>query len=102
MPGLEEILPLWEDNSNKILSCFQNNPPPDEPPRSRRFVFVLFLFCCCFLKELNKFLYNFLWNGKNDKNDKMRRSDVCQAYEVGGLKMVDIKLFLGCTENQLA
>ena len=34
---------------------------------------------------------NFLWNGKNDK---IRRSGVCQAYEVGGLKMVDIKSFL--------
>ena len=28
-----------------------------------------------FLKELNKLLYNFLWNGKNDKI----RSGVCQA-----------------------
>ena len=39
---------------------------------------------------INKLLYNFLWNGKNDKI----RSGVCQAYEVGGLKMVDIKSFL--------
>ena len=41
---------------------------------------------------MNKLLYNFLWNGKNDK---IRRSGVChcQAYEVGGLKMVDIKSF---------
>ena len=29
------------------------------------------------LKELNKFLYHFLWNGKNDT---IRRSGVCQAY----------------------
>ena len=43
-----------------------------------------------FLKGLNKLLYNFLWNGKNNKI----RSGVCQAYEVGGLKMVDIKSFL--------
>ena len=43
-----------------------------------------------FLKELNKLLYIFLWNGKNDKI----RSGVCQAYEVGGLKMVYIKSFL--------
>ena len=42
------------------------------------------------MKELNKLLYNFLWNGKNDK---IRRSGMCQAYEVGGLKMVDIKSF---------
>ena len=44
-----------------------------------------------FLKELNKLLCHFLRNGKNDK---IRRSGVCQAYEVSGLKMVDIKLFL--------
>ena len=43
------------------------------------------------LKELNKLLQNFLWNGKNDK---IRRSGVCQAYEVSGLKMVDINSFL--------
>ena len=42
------------------------------------------------MKEFNKLLYNFLWNGKNDKI----RSGVCQAYEVGGLKTVDIKSFL--------
>ena len=41
-----------------------------------------------FLKELNELLYNFLWNGKNDK---IRRSGVRQAYEVGGLKIVNIK-----------
>ena len=44
-----------------------------------------------FLKELNKLLYNCLWNGKNDQ---IRRSGVCQTYEVGGLKIVDIKSFL--------
>ena len=43
-----------------------------------------------FLKELNKLLCHFLWNGKNDKI----RSGVCQTYEAGGLKMVDIKSFL--------
>ena len=51
-----------------------------------------------FFKELNKLLYNFLWNGKNDK---IRRSGVCQAYEVGGLKMVDIKSFLWKFNNSL-
>ena len=43
-----------------------------------------------FLKELNVLLYNFLWVGKSDK---IRRSGVCQAYEAGGLKMVDINPF---------
>ena len=60
---------------SKITHLLMNLPDPEES----------------FLKELNKLLYNFLWNGKNDK---IRRSGVCQAYEVGGLKMVDIKSFL--------
>ena len=44
-----------------------------------------------FWKELNVLPYNFLWGGKNDK---IRRFGVCQAYEAGGLKMVDIRFFL--------
>ena len=43
-----------------------------------------------FLKELNVLLYNFLGGGKSDT---IRRSGVCQAYEAGALKMVDIKSF---------
>ena len=43
-----------------------------------------------FLKELNRFSYNFLWNGKNDK---IRRYGVCQAYEVGGLNLTKLTLF---------
>ena len=39
---------------------------------------------------MNALLYNFLWVGKSDK---IRRSGVCQAYEAGGLKMVDINPF---------
>ena len=58
---------------SKIAHLLMNLPDPEES----------------FLKELNKLLYNLLWNGKNDKI----RSGVCQAYEVGGLKMVDIKSF---------
>ena len=59
-----------------------NLPDPEER---------LLLFFVFFLKELNKLLYNFLWNGKIDQ---IRRSGVCQVYEVGGLKMADIKSFL--------
>ena len=44
-----------------------------------------------FLKELNGLLNGFLWGGKNDK---IKRSGVCQAYEAGGLRMVDVKSFL--------
>ena len=40
---------------------------------------------------INKLRYNFLWKGKNYK---IRNSGVCQAYDVGGLKMVDIKSVL--------
>ena len=43
------------------------------------------------MKQLNKLLYQFLWNGRNDE---IRRSGVCQTYEAGGLKMVDVKSFL--------
>ena len=59
---------------SKITHLLMNLPDPEES----------------FLKELNKLLYNFLLYGKNYKI----RSGVCQAYEVGGLKMVDIKSFL--------
>ena len=43
---------------SKITHLLMNLPDPEES----------------FLKELNKLLYNFLWNGKNDK---IRRSGVC-------------------------
>ena len=47
---------------SKITLLLMNLPDPEE----------------IFFKELNKLLYNFLWNGKNDKIG----SGVCQAYEV--------------------
>ena len=59
---------------SKITHLLMNLPDPEES----------------FLKEFNKLLYHFLWNGKNDK---IRRSGMCQTYETGGLKMVDIKRF---------
>jgi len=43
------------------------------------------------LKELNTLLFSFLWGGKTDK---IKRSGMCQGYEVGGLKMVDVKSFV--------
>ena len=60
---------------SKITHLLMNLPDPEER----------------FLKELKKLLYHFLCNGKNDK---IRRSSVCQTYEAGGLKMVDIESFL--------
>ena len=44
-----------------------------------------------FLKELNDLLYGFVWGGNNDN---INRSGVCQPYEAGGLRMVDVKSFL--------
>ena len=55
MPGLEEILPLWENNSNKIISHFKITH------------LLILILKRVFLKELNKLLYNFIWNGKNDQ-----------------------------------
>ena len=75
------ITPFWRITVikflviSKITHLLMNFPDPEES----------------FLKELNKLLCHFLWNGKNDK---IRRSGVCQTYEAGGLKMVDIKSFL--------
>ena len=40
---------------SKITHLLMNLPDPEES----------------FLKELNKLSYNFLWNGKNDKNKKI-------------------------------
>ena len=44
-----------------------------------------------FLKALNTLLFSFLWGGKTDK---IKRPGMCQRYEVGGLKMVDVKSFV--------
>ena len=40
-----------------------------------------------FIKELNRLIYKFLWNGK----DKVTRASVINNYEGGGLNMVDIE-----------
>ena len=42
------------------------------------------------LEEINKLLYKFLWNGKGDS---IKRSEMVNNYENGGLKMLDIKTF---------
>lgn len=60
---------------SKITHLFLNLPDPDE----------------AFMKDLEKLLYSFLWD---DKNDKIKRSSMCQSYEDGGLKMVNIKTYL--------
>ena len=40
-------------------------------------------------KEVNKLLFEFLWDGKKDK---IKRSVLLNTYEKGGLKMVDLKV----------
>ena len=42
------------------------------------------------INELNKILFDYLWEGKPDK---IKRSIVCQNYDHGGLKMVDLFKF---------
>ena len=44
-----------------------------------------------FLKELQKILFEFVWN---KKPDKINRKTMCQSYEAGGMKMMDVKDFL--------
>ena len=43
-----------------------------------------------FVKEVNSFLYDFLWDGKDDK---IKRTEMINDCDKGGLKMVDIKSF---------
>ena len=43
------------------------------------------------MKKLKRIVYTFLWNGKNDK---IRRTKICQSYSNGGLKMIDLDIFV--------
>ena len=60
---------------SKITYLFINLPDPDDH----------------FLKELNRLFFEFLWNGKHSKISK---ANVCQTYQNGGIKMLDIYSFL--------
>jgi hypothetical protein len=60
---------------SKITHLFSSLPDPDDN----------------FIKELNHILFKFLWDGKMDK---IKRSVVCQSYETGGLKMIEINSFI--------
>jgi len=40
-----------------------------------------------FIKDLNQFIFKFLWNGK----DKIRRISAINNYEEGGVKMIDVE-----------
>ena len=44
-----------------------------------------------FIDELNKIIYRFLWN---NKNDKIKRSNITRNYVDGGLRMVNIECFI--------
>ena len=42
------------------------------------------------LEEINRALYTFLWDGRGDK---IKRTEMIDDYEKGGLKMLDIQIF---------
>ena len=43
-----------------------------------------------FLKSVNDLLFSFLWD---NKPDKIKRANICQDYDQGGMKMIDIYNF---------
>ena len=43
------------------------------------------------IKEINDMFYHFLWNGKGDK---IKRKVMINEPEYGGLKMIDLYLFI--------
>ena len=45
---------------------------------------------CEYVKLIQKELYTFLWNGKNDK---IKRTEIINNYSDGGLRMLDLKTF---------
>ena len=45
----------------------------------------------CFIDNINKLFYDFIWNGKPDK---IKRKQLCNGYDYGGLKMIDIRNFI--------
>jgi exonuclease III len=57
---------------SKLTYLFMNIPDPSEE----------------FLNELQKLLFLFLWNGKQDR---IKRQSTYQTYENGGLKMINVK-----------
>ena len=40
--------------------------------------------------EINSILYDFLWNSKGDK---IKRTEIINDYDKGGIKMIDIQSF---------
>jgi len=62
---------------SKLTYLFVNLPDPDD----------------IFLKELDCMFFKFLWNGKQSKISKKH---MCQSYERGGLKMLNVYVFLSC------
>ena len=43
------------------------------------------------MSKIKRMLFKFLWN---DKNDKIRRTKICQPYQSEGVKMVDVDIFV--------
>ena len=42
------------------------------------------------MNEVNSLLYNFLWDGKSDK---IKRTEMINDYNKGGLRMIDFQSF---------
>ena len=47
--------------------------------------------CNRFIKDLTLLFYKFIWNGKRDK---VKRATLCKSLEEGGLKMIEINVFI--------
>ena len=48
------------------------------------------------LEEINRILFSFLWDGRGER---IKRSEMINDYEKGGLKMLDIKTFNGSLKS---
>ncbi len=52
-----------------------------------------------FVQELEKTIHKYVWDGKRNK---IKKTVMCQSYEKGGLKMLDVRSFFIIIENRLA
>jgi hypothetical protein len=65
---------------SKLIYLFVNIPDPSD----------------AFLKEIDSMFFKFLWNGRQGKINK---NCACQSYQNGGLKMVNINMFLSAMKT---
>ena len=48
------------------------------------------------MMKVNNILFKFLWNGTNDK---IKRTKICQEYQNGVIKMIDVDIFVALADN---